>query len=96
MKLGSLYGKNSSVSRKAIVNREDFRTSGSLSGRNLADGRYAVYSYAEPIFFYTPEAGWTATLRKFSVTTSKHQGFTGGALAVAGIPFNYVPERIKF
>lgn len=95
MKRGSLYGKNSSVARKAIADREDFYTSGALKGKTLTDGRYVVYSYAEPIFLYAPETGWIRTLRRFSATTSRHQGFVGGALAGALIPVTDTSERIR-
>jgi hypothetical protein len=36
---------------------------------------YVVYSYQTPIAWWTPKYGWVRPAIKYSVTTSKHQGF---------------------
>jgi len=38
-------------------------------------GAYIIYSYRTPIGVYRPEEGWNLNLAKYSVTTSKHQGY---------------------
>ena len=50
---------------------ENFKAS-SLTGRNLKDGVYAVFSYREPIGCFIEGQGWHITKDSFSVTTSRH------------------------
>ncbi len=56
---------------KCIVNMENFKAS-SLTGRNLKEGVYAVFSYREPIACFIKGQGWYLTEKRFSVTTSRH------------------------
>lgn len=89
----ALYGKGRDALRDAIVNRETFSTSGALSGQAYGE-TFTVFSYAEPIFRYTPATGWVQTLRRFSVTTSRHQGAVGGIIAINGETVTHTPERL--
>lgn len=73
---------------RAIRRRERFETSGALHGEyNGISDTYTVWSYREPIaVVFFDRATDTAksalvTTRKWSVTTSKHQGTTRRALA---------------
>lgn len=56
---------------KYIVEMKNFKAS-SLTGRNLKEGVYAVFSYREPIACYIEGQGWYITKKRFSVTTSRH------------------------
>jgi hypothetical protein len=41
---------------------------------------YVVYSYATPIAWFSPVAGWVVPSVKYSVTTSRHQGIVRQAV----------------
>lgn len=67
---GALYGTS-----------ENWHGSGYLSGEDqnvwqeeAGQIKYAVYSYATPIAWWTEQNGWHRVVQKFSRTTSKHQG----------------------
>lgn len=78
--------QNIQNTRDAIANRETFKTSGALRGENLGTVYY-VYSYAAIIGRWTENEGWIVPTRKYSVTTTMHQGATRSALAMAGIEY---------
>jgi len=47
-------------------------------------GGYVVFSYATPIAWWSPGAGWTVPEVRYSVTTCRHQAIVRRALATAG------------
>jgi hypothetical protein len=85
VKGASQHGDLVGVTRKAIKNREDFVTNGSLWGVNstystgvpgaaaVHTREFVVYSYREPIAVWTEAEGWVLTTVKFSNTTGRHQ-----------------------
>ena len=48
---------------------------------NAHDVDYIVLSYETPIAYHTISDGWVQCRKKHSVTTSKHQGIVGRAIA---------------
>lgn len=75
--------RDTSIISTMLSTEEDFQTHGALSGRNV--GRdYVVFSYGEPILRITGGRVEVVT-RKFSVTTSRHQGTIRRAVSLAGL-----------
>jgi hypothetical protein len=81
--------------------REPFRTGGNMHGdrgtgslgrlpaQYHASARradYTVWSYATPIAWHVPGAGWVMPDERYSVTTTKQQGRIGTALSVIDYP----------
>jgi hypothetical protein len=65
----------------AIVNFTPFTNApGSFRGAPIGKDRYVVYSYSTLIAEWTREEGWRVSDRKYSATTSKHQGILRRAI----------------
>lgn len=47
---------------------------------------YVVLSYSTPIAVLTIDEGWLFTSRRFSTTTSKHQGIARYGASLSGLP----------
>lgn len=47
---------------------------------------YVVLSYSTPIAVLTTDDGWLFTSRRFSTTTSRHQGVARYGASVSGLP----------
>jgi hypothetical protein len=78
--------RDSDALATAINNRDAFVTGGALSGEyNESRNCYVVRSYSEPIavVFYSEHRA-VVTTRKWSTTTSRHQGVARRALAKVG------------
>ena len=82
---------------RAIESREDFITSGALSGTHDAVGDlYVIRSYNEPIAVirYSGKRAIVSDYRH-SVTTSRHRGHVLAALRdIDGMVIDHVGERI--
>lgn len=69
---------------------------------NLSCREGALYSYAQPIARYlgvpiergTAEPVFLISLKRWSVTTSRHQNTVIGVLATRGIKFDITGERL--
>ena len=55
-----------------IARQQTFKTGGALSGYNVSNNIYVIYSYKEPIAAWISGKGWLVTTTKFSLTTSHH------------------------
>lgn len=75
---GSMHGTTDPIGHGRLP--REFWSSFDAATHGNATG-YAVYSYATPIAWWSPEDGWTMPEVRYSVTTSKHQGRIRVALA---------------
>lgn len=48
---------------------------------------YVVYSYDTPIAWFSPLRGWVVPQRKYSATTSRHQGVTQRGITNQGLDY---------
>lgn len=85
----------------AIIDKQNFRTSGALKGEYVAETKnsvshYVIYSYDEPIGFLTYYDGWALiSNRKFSVTTSRHQTVVRRAMGYVATKTQYTKQLMS-
>lgn len=92
--MSKISTRDASTISTMLSTEQDFRTHGALQGKRRLNGDYVVYSYAEPILKITGGRVEVAT-RKFSVTTSRHQGTIRYAASLAGLdPYTVEVDRI--
>lgn len=76
-----------------IETKQSFEAA-SMSGEPVKGG-YIIRSYAEPIAFIMDEGSAVVSRRKFSQTTSRHQGIVRRMCLENGIPFGETRSRIS-